>query len=259
MRHRGILRLLEAVELRLYADAAAVVAVTDAFRKNLISRGVPAAKVHVVTNGVNCDWPDGPDPSRARAALGLDSKFLVVYVGTHGMAHNLGTLLDAADILRQDAGVRFVTVGDGADLSRLRRLKEERGLRNVSLIGQVPHDTARLYLRASDVAVVLLRKAEVFKTVVPSKVFEAMAAQKAVILGVDGEARRIVEEAQAGLCVEPEDAGQLAEAIQRLKGDEGLRQRLGRNGLLAVRERFDRTVLAGRMLDVLTALGPSRT
>jgi len=258
MRNRLLIRLLEAIELRLYDDAERIVAVTEAFKANLLRRGVPEGKVEVVPNGIVPDsWAPG-DPSVLRSELGLDARFVVSYVGTHGMAHNLDTLLDAAELLRDESDVHVVTVGEGAEFDRLRRTREERGLSNVTMVGQVPHDRAKSYLLASDVLIVLLRKAALFRTVLPSKVFEAMAAGKPIILGVEGEAKRVVESAGAGLCIEPENARELADAVVRLKSDDALRQRLGRSGRAAVRELYDRRVLARRMLDVVEACRASR-
>jgi glycosyltransferase involved in cell wall biosynthesis len=253
IRSKAVVRLLGALELRLYNDAAAVVAVTGAFREYLVGRGVDAAKITVIPNGIDFEAWDGTDAKQARAHFHPDSKFVVSYVGTHGMAHNLETLLEAAKMLRDDADIQFVTVGDGAELKKLQRIRDEWHLANVTLVGQVSHETAKAYLLASDVSVVLLRKTPLFKTVLPSKIFEAMAAQSPIILGVDGEARRIVEEAGAGICVEPENARQLAAAILRLKSDAALRRRLGENGLRAARDKFDRKVMAVRMLEVMGA------
>jgi len=252
VRSTRALDILRALELYLYGDAAAIVALTCAFRDTLITRhGVPGAKVRVVTNGVDLDEWAQIDRTHARNVLGVDSMFVVSYVGTHGMAHKLETLLEAANLLRGDATVRFVMVGDGAERERLLCMKEEMGLRNVTMQGQVDRDRARLYVAASDVCVIPLRKAEVFRTVIPSKVFEAMAARVPIVLGVEGEAKRIVEESRAGLCVEPENARGFADAILRLKTDERLRRSLGENGCAAVRARFDRRVLAAKMLDVM--------
>lgn len=246
-----IIRFLERIELHLYRDAASIVALTHSFKENLTARGIPAQKVHVIMNGVDLDEWLGTDRAEARRALGLDSAFIVSYVGTHGMAHNLETLLRAADLLKAEPGIRFLTVGDGAERESLLRQQKEMRLQNVEIVGQVPREQARLYVRASDVSVVLLRKSELFKTVVPSKLFEAMAAANPVILGVDGEARRILEEVGAGLYIEPENAEQLAEAVLRLKKDPALRRRLGESGRQAVAERFSRPALARQMLIVL--------
>ena len=142
-------------------------------------------------------------------------------------------------------------VGYGAESERLTRLKRQRGLDNVLMVGQVPREEAKLYLIAADVTVVLLRKSGLFRTVIPSKLFEGMAARRPVVLGVDGEARRILEEAQAGIAIEPENAGQLAEAVLKLRADPDVRRHLGENGRRAVKQRFDRKALAKKMLATL--------
>jgi glycosyltransferase involved in cell wall biosynthesis len=256
MRTRAGIGLLELIELLLYRDAATVVVVTSPFRENLVSRGVPPGKVHVVMNGVQLDRWRSIDVASARRSLSLDPRpFVVSYVGTLGMAHNLGTLLEAACLLKDEGDIRFLVVGDGAERESLLRQREEMGLQNLSMVGQVPREQARLYVQASDVSVVLLRKSELFKTVVPSKLFEVMAAARPIIIGVDGEARRIVEEAGAGLFVEPENAKQLAEAVLRLKSDPALRRTLGESGRRAVAERFSRPVLARQMLGVVAQVG----
>jgi len=258
MRNRTAIRLLEHAELRLYRDAAHVVAVTDAFRQNLARRGIPENKISVVPNGVDVDQWRQTSPAATRQEVGLDGAFIVSYVGTHGMAHNLETMLDAAHILLDEPEIKFVTVGEGAEFEHLQRLRRERDLRNVNMVGQVAHDKARAYLLASDVSLVLLRKTELFRAVLPSKMFEAMAAGKPIILGVEGEAQRLVEETQAGICVEPENGRALADAILRLKQDKALRHRLGGNGRRAVEERFDRRILAMRTLDKVAGLSRPR-
>ena len=251
IRSKVIIRFLETIELGLYANADSIVALTNAFKNDLVARGIAGPKIHVIPNGIDLDSWEGADPGSARMELGLNSEFVVSYVGTHGMAHNLETLLEAADILRDEPEVHFVTVGDGAEFEKVSHIRDEKKLHNVTMVGQVPRAQAKMYLQASDVSVVLLRKAELFKSVIPSKILEAMAAQKPVILGVEGEAQRIVEQAGAGICIQPQNAHQLADAILELKRDAALRKRLGINGLLAVEQQFDREVLAGRMLDVI--------
>jgi glycosyltransferase involved in cell wall biosynthesis len=130
-------------------------------------------------------------------------------------------------------------------------MREEMALGNVTRVGQVPREEAQAYLEASDACVVILRKADLFRTVIPSKIFEAMAAGKPIVLGVDGEARRIVEGAGAGIFVEPENPDALAGAILRLRDDRQLRQQLGMNARRAVERDYTRPVLARRMLEVV--------
>jgi len=254
VRNRAALRVLHALELSLYRRASHVVALTEAFRQDLLSRGVPASKVSVVTNGVAPeDWARiGRQAARRR--LGMDSRFVVSYVGTLGMAHRLETVLKAAELLREEPEVHFLLVGDGAERQRLLDMKRRRGLHRVSIVGQVPRHEARLYLAASDAALVVLRRHETFRTVIPSKLFEAMAARVPIVLAVEGEARRVVERAGAGLCVEPENAEALAAAIRRLKSDPALRRRLGESGRRAVCTEFNRHALARRMLGILETL-----
>ncbi len=255
-RNKTLMALLEKMELALYRDADAVVALTEAFRRNLIDRGIPSAKIHVITNGIAPDFRRAVGRAAARKQLGLDGKFIVSYVGTHGMAHHLETLLATADLLRGEPDIQFLTVGDGAAREKLLRLKRETGLDNVRMIPQVSRPQAKRYLEASDVSAVLLRKAEVFKTVIPSKLLEAMAVGNPLVLGVEGEARRIVEEAGAGICVEPESAPQLADAVLRLRSDPELRALLGHNGTVAVRRNFRRTALARKMWEVIQTISP---
>jgi len=253
-----LIRLLEKVELHLYRDAAAVVAQTESFRDNLVSRGIPGGKIHVVTNGVNPDEWHGERAAEARRRLGLDSRFLVTYVGTHGMAHNLETLLRAADRLRNRPDIHFVTVGDGAERDRLLRMRDEMGLDNTTMVGQVARDQAQAYLEASDACVVILRRTELFRTVIPSKIFEAMAVRKPILLAVDGQARRVVESADAGIFVEPENPDELAEAVLKLKNAPELCERLGENGRRTVEREYTRPVLAVRMLSAIRAAAPGR-
>jgi len=255
LRNGAAIRLLERVEMGLYRDARAIIVVTHSLKEDLAARGVPDGKIHVVTNGTSPAFRRNVGRADARMQLGLDSKFIVSYVGTHGMAHGLEVILGAAALLRHEPGIQFILVGDGAEREKLLRLKEEQRLRNVVLAGQVSRPRARLYLEASDVSVVHLRRAALFRTALPSKMFEAMAVENPIILGVDGEARRVLEEAEAGICIEPENARQLADAVLRLRSDGELRNRLGRNGRAAVAERFDREVLAERMLGIVERVG----
>ncbi len=254
LRNAAAIAVLESVERRLYEDAAAVVAVTEPFKESLVERGIPESKIAVVPNGIDAEVWTGGGQGEVRKLLGLDSEFIVSYVGTHGMAHRLDTVLEAAELLREDDGLRFLLVGDGAERERLVSLARERSLGNVTFMGQVSQEVARRYLQASDVSLVLLKKASLFRTVLPSKMFEAMAAGNPIVLGVEGEARRVVTEAEAGLCIEPENADELARAVARLRDDAVLRRRLGGNGQRYVRRTYDRRRHATQMLRVLESV-----
>lgn len=225
-------RLLDRVASRLYRQAWKVVVVTETFRMELIERGVPAEKICVVTNGVDTDFfrPDVTPPDEIAANECLRGKFLVSYVGTLGMAHGLDTLLDCAKWLLGRTEIQFLVVGTGAERERLERRSAEEGISNVTFTGPRPWSEIPGYLAASGACVVHLSRSPLFETVLPSKMFEVMAAGRPIILGVEGEAKRMLEKARAGIAVEPENPSQMRDAILGLSENAGLAERFGANG-----------------------------
>jgi glycosyltransferase involved in cell wall biosynthesis len=170
------------------------------------------------------------------------------------MAHGLGTILEAAEHLRSNRDVSFVLVGDGAERATLERQTRDRGLDNVIFAGAVGKDEVADYWRLADAALVLLRDRPVFRHVLPSKMFEAMATERPIVLGVLGESAELLESAGAGIVIQPENAEALAQAIERLEGDaEGARE-MGRKGRRLVEAEFDRDKLAAAMLDELRSV-----
>ncbi len=248
------LRWMEKLELFLYRRAACVVALTGAFKANLVSRAIPAEKIAVVVNGV--DTPRyAPHPRDVELAerWNLGGTFVVGYVGTHGMAHGLGNVLDAAERLRGEADLRFVLVGAGAERSHLMAAAERRRLTNVVFIPPQPKEEMPRIWSLCDVALVHLRNAPVFADVIPSKMFEAMGMGLPLILAAPpGEATAILKADGAGLCVPPEDPQALAEAVTTLMSDAGLRSQLGRASLAAA-PGHSRERQAARMIRVLEA------
>jgi glycosyltransferase involved in cell wall biosynthesis len=257
------LALLERLELRMYRHASAVVCVTRSFIGNLASRGIDPAKLHYVPNGVDVDcWTKG-SRAEGRAALDArDGQVLVTYTGTIGMAHDLGTVLTAARSLQAShPEIRFAIVGDGAELPALRSRAEAEGLSNVTFTGLVTRERVADLLAASDISLVTLKASDVFKTVLPSKMFESMAAARPIVMTVGGEAKSTLERACAGLAVTPGDAAGLEAALVRLAADPALRSRMGVSGARFVEREFSRRVWARRYIDLLDAvhLFPSRT
>jgi glycosyltransferase involved in cell wall biosynthesis len=255
MKRSFALRLLERLELRMYRDATAIVCLTEAFIRTLRARGIEAAKLHWIPNGIEPSFWQAADRDAARAELGLrDDDVLASYVGTTGMAHGLGTLITAAGLLRSVPDVRILIVGDGAELGALRDLASRQGLSNVVFTGLVPHEKVPGILAASDMALVTLKPCDVFKTVLPSKMFEAMAAGRPIVLGVEGEAQTVLEHAGAGVAVQPGDAAAMAAAIARLASDRHERVRMGRAGAAFVAREFSRPLWATRYLSLLSQL-----
>jgi glycosyltransferase involved in cell wall biosynthesis len=251
----------EKLELFLYRQADAIVAVTHSFKRNLITRGVEGGKIHVVTNGVDIARfsPLARDEDLARE-LDLEGRFVAGYIGTLGMAHGLDTLLDAAAILRTDSGdegVEFLFLGDGACSTALRHRAETEGLDNVHFVPTVLKSEVPRYWSLLDVSIIHLRRSETFKAVIPSKLFECMAMGVPILHGIEGESAEIVALAKCGVLFEPENARQLADLLMALRNDHAKRRALSRGGLTSAGD-FDRRKLADDMLAILDAAASAR-
>jgi glycosyltransferase involved in cell wall biosynthesis len=248
------IRLLRALSAFLYRACNHIVVVTAAFKQELVAKWrVRGDKVSLVENGVETDL-FSPDVSgdEVKRGLGLEGKFVVSYIGTLGLAHGLQAVLKAATELQSTLpDIQFLFVGEGADKDRLTSLVSELDLTNVRFVPQQPRQKIPSIIRASDLCLVLLRKANVFETVIPTKMLEFMACGRPVILGVDGQARHIIEAAQAGLFVEPENATALARAVTKLYRDPQLCKTLGHNGRQYIVENLSRKQTAKIYLDVL--------
>jgi len=241
----------------LYRRCERVVVVTAAFKDHLITNWqMPPDKISIVENGVETDlFSPGCADQVLRKELGAEGKFVVCYIGTMGMAHGLETMVEAAAELRDSAPhVLFLLVGEGAEKERIIALARTRGLTNLRFVDQQPREKIPAYIRSSDACVVLLKKTELFKTVIPTKMLEFMSCARPVILGVDGQARKILEEAQAGLFIEPENTAALVQAITRLAGDPSLRESFGGNGLRHILQHFSRQQTADDYIAVLQSM-----
>jgi glycosyltransferase involved in cell wall biosynthesis len=249
---RGLIGILERIELFLYQKPHHIVALTPAFKRHMVAKGIPPGKIDIITNGADLEqYNPLPKMNGFRERHNLNGKFVASYVGTHGMAHALGTVLQAAKLVEDQPKIQFLLVGDGAERENLLRQKEEMGLKNVMMLPQQKKELVPEILAASDACMVMLRKTELFKTVIPSKIFEAMAMERPIILGVDGESRKIVEESGSGVFIEPESAEQLAQTVLKMSLDTAWAQRIGKTGGEFVRKHFSRDTLAMDYLDVL--------
>ena len=252
MREGITLDLLRRTEMALYRAAARVVGVAQSTRHELVRRGVDPGKIVIIPNGADSEaFHDMEKYNGIRESLNLDHKFVVSYVGTHGLAHGLETVLYSARQLRAHADIAFLFVGDGAERDRLQGMAGEMQLDNVHFVGVQPHERVPAYLATSDVSLVPLRRKPLFQKVLPSKLFEIMGCSRPLILGVEGEARAAVERAGAGLCVTPEDPDALTRAILTLYRDPQLADDMGRRGCGFVRRNYSRERLAARYLDLL--------
>ena len=240
----------------LYRRADHIVVVTPAFEDCLVRHWhVPQEKISVIENGVETDLFAPKAATTLRKELGAEEKFVVSYVGTMGMAHGLETIIQAAAHLRDtNPEIVFVLLGEGAEKERMVRMARERSLRNLRFVDQQPREKIPAYICASDVCLVLLKKADVFKTVIPSKMLEFMSCARPVILGVDGQARAILGEAKGGLTIEPENADALVNAIRYLADNREIARGLGKNGREYVVRKFSRSQTAEKYIRTLEKL-----
>jgi colanic acid biosynthesis glycosyl transferase WcaI len=248
LRSRLLIRLAEWLEWSTYQKASLVWAVTKGIRQSLLQRGLPAEHVFLLTNGVDTTKFRPMSKVQTRAEIGWDNRFTVLYAGTHGLAHGLTTVLDAAERLLSHTDIRVVLAGDGAAKTDLIAQARKRNLKNVDFLEPQAHDHMPLLLASADVCLVPLRKVPLFEGALPSKIYEAMACARPILLGVEGEARQMVEkEAKASIAVEPENAEALALAILYLKDHPDEAETLGQQGREFVEARFDREQLTAAL------------
>lgn len=258
IRNRLIIRFLERLEKSLYRSATKLVTVGIGYRDQLVMRGVDPDNISVIPNGVDLNLFDGnADGARIRTEFDLGDRFVCSYVGTIGMASGLGVVIEAA-VLLKNAGrndFRFLLVGDGAIRHSLEERIAEKHLRDlITVTGQLPKDRMPEVLAATDACLIHLKKSIFFKTVIPSKIFEAGAMSKPIILGVEGLAATLVGDADSGLCIAPDDPVALVKAIGILASDPSLCSRLGSNGKRFVHRDHNYELLANSYLSSLTDL-----
>lgn len=257
MRESLAIRLLKRLAAWLYRAADRIVTVGGGYRRRILAnyRVVPD-KIDVVTNGVDLDRFvfDPQRREQTRTEFGWRDQSVVMYLGTHGMAHGLDFVLEAAECMRENSRLHFVFVGDGAEKPNLQKMADEKKLTNVQFVGPQDKDRVIDLYAAADICLVPLRKVDLFTDVLPSKLFEIMAMRRPIVISVDGDARVEVENARAGLFAEPENVADLCAAIERIHADAAMSERMGQSGRRYVEEFFSRAVLARRYLTILDNL-----
>jgi len=254
MHNRRVVALLERLERRMYAAATHIVTVGEGYKGKLVERTVRPEQISVVTNGVDADvyHPREADADLA-AHHRLTGRFVCAYVGTIGMACGLDVVLRAGRMLNAKGrdDVQFLLVGDGASREQLAQQVRVEGLDNVLLVGRQPKDKVPAFLSIANACLVHLKKRDLFATVLPSKIFEAAAMGKPIVLGVAGHAAEVVQRAGAGICIEPENEGDLVAAVERLADDRALGLSLGEAGRQHVLQYYNRDTLAQDYLEVI--------
>jgi glycosyltransferase involved in cell wall biosynthesis len=252
---RPLIWLSKKMELLFYRLASAVLALTAGIRQGVVNAGIEPGKIMLFRNSVNCQFfCPAVRSAQIRAELRVaDSELLVLYAGTFGLAQNLSTVLEAAAILQSEGrlDIRFVLAGDGAERDLLNKRAHQLCLENVRFLESLPKARMPELLNSADCVLVPLRDLDVFRGALPTKLFEAMACSKPIILAVRGEAEELVREADAGYCVAPEHPKAIRDALISLMDDRQHASKLGANGRRYVLDGFSRETRAHQLSTLL--------
>lgn len=253
VKNRQLIWLLEQWEMSLYRSATRIVTVTEAFRRNLVRRGIPADRVVNIPNGADTDvWQPAPAAAAAlREELKLGVSFVVLYIGAHGISQGLAAILEAAERLTSEHQISFVFVGEGAERELLIKRAEDRGLRNTRFLDPVDREKARAFYSMADLCLVPLRSIPLFADFIPSKIFEIMAVGRPILASVRGESAEILRRSGAADVVAPEDGAAIAAGIRRLLLDPERRCAMAAAGREFVLREYSRALLAKRYLAVM--------
>jgi glycosyltransferase involved in cell wall biosynthesis len=250
---RRIIAVSRRLERFCYARADRIVALTEGIRDGIVAQGVPAGKVELITNGVDLEIGGGGAP--VPAAPVPDDAFVAMYVGAHGTYSSLGTVLDAADRLRDDHDTRLVLIGGGDRKPDLVAEARDRGLANVAFVDPVPKREVASWLARADACVLPYQDNPLFAGALPNKAFDYLGAGRPIVASAPaGELTRMVERAGCGVAVPPEDGAALARAIRSLAADRGGARRMGERGRRYALDHYDRAVLAARFVATVESL-----
>jgi len=248
-----VISIATKLEEMCYQRAIQVVVVTQGMYDQLIQRSVPPSKLIISPNGANIELFTFKlsERNRIRTELGLESKFIAIYAGIHGLAQGLETVVQTAHLLANKPNIHFILIGDGPRKAVILALAKSYNLPNLTMLPEKPRELIPYYLSAADVALVPLRKTEIFKSTLPSKLFDAWSCKRPVIVSIDGEARAIVETVKGGIFISPEDPVRMAEALIYLMNSPAERQSMGENGLAYTKQNHSRSALAEKLIILL--------
>ncbi|MBU2526470.1 MAG: glycosyltransferase family 4 protein [Bacteroidetes bacterium] len=246
--NKMVIKMAYAFEAFIYKKAKLINVLTPAFREKLIQdKNVPAEKIIFIPNAADFSLleklPESFDATAFKKSLGLEGKFVITYVGAHGVANHLIQLLDAAELLR-DTDVVFQLIGSGMQKEMLVREAQKRRLDNVVFRPPVAKEEVFKYILASDMGTSVLKKVDTFKTIYSNKTFDYMSCKMPVLLLIDGVSRQLVEEAGCGVYAEPENPTDIAEKVRHCLSIQAQLPEMGKKGYDYARQHFDREVLA---------------
>lgn len=253
------IQLSTQMEEMCYAAASRIIVVTRGIENYLLARGIKIDKIRFIPNGSNIEkfMFNPSERARYREEWGWQDQLILIYAGTIGIAQGLETLLEAAELLSEEISIRFIIVGDGPRKADLVKLAGDK-LVNLKFIPEQPLDCMPGLISAADVALIPLRDVALFKGALPSKLFDALACERPVLILIDGEAREMIEKNRVGIFVPPEDPHALAEAIKALKTSPIDIQLMGKKGRQLVEQNYSRRALAHKLEEVLRELTENR-
>ena len=246
LRNPKAISMATRLEEACYKRASLIVVVTEGISQNIQNRGFAAEKLIIIPNGANMDLFVFLQEERdqIRRELGLENAFVAVYAGIHGVAQGLETLVEAARLLQDQPEVAILLIGDGPEKGKIRALAERYNSPGLRMLDEKPRSQIPAYLSAADVCLIPLKNIELFKGVLPSKLFDAWACERPVISSVDGEARRILEAAQGGWFIPPENPAALANTLKQIRSQPEICRQYGKNGRQFTLEQYSRKVQA---------------
>jgi glycosyltransferase involved in cell wall biosynthesis len=249
-----VIHFIEWWEKKMYRLARHIIAVGEGYKQQLLGKGVSSQRISVVMNGVDKSiFSPRPTDTKLKSQLGITDKFVCSYVGTIGLAAGLEVVLRAALILEETKrdNIVFLLVGSGAMRDDLEAEQKRLGLSNVIFTGRLKKSEMPAILSISDAVLVHLTKTDLFLTVMPSKIFEAAGMARPIICGVAGHAAELVKKAGGGICIEPENPGQLVDVIDFLVDHPDKGKKMGESGYKFITEHYDRDILAENYLGII--------
>ena len=244
--NKNILKVLEKCEIFLYQNCKRIITVTNSFKKDIYLRGINKEKISVVENGVNLN--NFTFTNKKRTSQIIKDKFVIGYFGTIGMAHGMEFIVKSIPLINIEK-VHFLIIGNGSNFSEIKKLSEKLSIKNLTILNAIPREKLIEYYQEIDVSLVNLKKSVAFKKVIPSKIFKATACQKPILLGVEGESKKILESYRAGICFKPENLSSLKKAIKEIMKPENYNS--AKNGCYLLAKKYSRERLAKKMLTII--------
>ncbi|MEO7834396.1 MAG: glycosyltransferase family 4 protein, partial [Ginsengibacter sp.] len=239
----------------IYKKARLINVLTPAFYKTLKEvKKVPEEKLIMIPNASDFSLSEelllNFDREAFRKKMDLDGRFVITYIGAHGVANHLQQVIEAAKRL-EDTNVLFLLIGQGMEKEKLKKLALEMNVKNVKFLDPVPKNDVFKYILASEMGASVLKKVDAFKTVYSNKSFDYMSCKTPILMAIDGVSRKLVEDAACGMYVEPENIDDYDKQIRMYLSDLPRVKIEGENGYEYARKNFDRSVLAKKYLDAI--------